>query len=198
MDSKSFIDSVFERHYDALFKYCLSKLDGDEQAAQDAVDAVYIAALRRDDELVSHSDPRGWLYGTAYNTVKNIRKTRARYVKRHLLFDPSLFSFFGADDRMDRSVPKWEREVRAAWSFEDKLFSEAEPDDGEILRIKEQILGCLTPEERELFRAYYDEKADLTELAERYSLSKQAVCMRIKRISAKVANRLKIYFQEVR
>lgn len=197
MDSKSFIDSAFELHYDALFKYCLSKLDGDEHAAQDAVDSVYIAARSKEDELISHPDLRGWLYSAAYNTVKNVRRTRARYLKRHLLFDPASLSFIG-DDGTGAAKTKWENEILAAWAMEDRLPQGEEPDEGEIQRVKEQILSALTPEERELFRARFDEGVSSAELAARYSLSNQAVRMRLKRISAIVANRIKIYFEKRR
>ena len=74
----------------------------------------------------------------------------------------------------------------------------AEFDDDRIDALKEVFLNTLSEEERVLFLSRYEEKASLDELSARLGISKDAVRMRIARISAKLTARIKIYFDKDR
>lgn len=56
MDSDTIINEAFERHYKTLFNYCRASLDGDEQAAMDAVDNVFIIAKSKSDTIETIKD----------------------------------------------------------------------------------------------------------------------------------------------
>jgi RNA polymerase sigma factor (sigma-70 family) len=69
--------AVFDRHYDAIFRYATARLgstDGEEVAAQTFLEA--FAAVARYD--ASRPDARPWLFGIATNLIRHRRRSRAR------------------------------------------------------------------------------------------------------------------------
>ena len=125
---------------------------------------------------------RNWCF-TIQNPAQR-RPSQRNYRNRFPLFEPKAIENLA--DRKNSRTP------------DEQLLTEEEFSDDEILSIKQEIIGSLPPHERELYRARFEEHVKLAELAERYGISKEAVGMRLTRISAKLREKVKIYFQNDR
>src|SRR3954454_3415906 len=91
-DAASFA-RIYERHHEALYRYCQSLLR-DDQDAQDALQSTMetaFAALQRERPA---GELRPWLFGIAHEQVLPIRERR-----RELVSPPDTGSEPGADER---------------------------------------------------------------------------------------------------
>lgn len=68
-------DRIFDRHHDAMQRYCLRRLPWHE--VNDVVAEVFLVAWRRIDEA-PESRELPWLYGIAKNVVRNAHRARHR------------------------------------------------------------------------------------------------------------------------
>ena len=190
------INEAFEQNYKGLFGYCMANLDGDEQAAMDAVDTVFMIAGKKADELDKVRDVKLWLMGFAKNTVRNIRRTQKRYKNRFLLFDPISASSEGI--AKGTALTWWEKRAYSLMVIEQELPGERRMTEEELGELKEKMLNTLSDEERELFRSRYDDGISTKELAARYGKTQDAVRAKLTRISVKLIDRIKIYFENQR
>lgn len=196
MDPELQLNEAFERYYGRLFAYCLANLEGDEQAAMDAVDTVFLTAKSKAADMSTVKDPELWLTAIAKNVVRNIRKTEKRYKYRYLLFDPLSVSI--EDQTRGTNLSWWEKRAFSLLTVEDELIGERKMSEEELGELKERLLGTLSGEERELFCSRYDDGASTKQLAARMGISQDAVRARLTRISVKLVDRIKIYFQNQR
>lgn len=196
MDSDSIINNAFEQNYQTIFNYCLVNLDGDDQAAMDAVENVFIIAKGKSDTIETIRDVKHWLMSIAKNTVKNIRKKNKRYHNRFILFDPGAIE--ASKFVEDAAVSWWERSVLSSWSFEEVGLAGKEMSDDDIANLKSKILDTLSDDERKLHCSHYEEGVSIKDLAAQYGKSLDAIRMRLSRISIKLVERIKIYFENER
>ena len=196
MEDNSFIDELFSKHYEHIYDYCLAKLSGDEQAAADAAGDVFLSARKKADKLRDHPDPRGWLFLTARNRIRDVRKKRKRYRKRYILFDPLFVNTSRAES--GTSLSWWEKRVVAALCAPDDYREESGFSESELIALKSAFLDGLSEEERKLFKERYENGLSLTELGKMYGVSEGAIRMRLSRITARLTERIKIYFQNDR
>ncbi|MBQ1736242.1 MAG: sigma-70 family RNA polymerase sigma factor [Lachnospiraceae bacterium] len=196
MDSDTRINEAFERYYKVLFNFCLTKLEGDEQAAMDAIDTVFMIAKSKADGLDGIKDIKQWLFSTARNTVMNIRRVQGRYHRRFIPFDPGSFNTDNYGD--GTKIQWWLHKVFSSWSTQEMEFCDQELTDEEIAELKNKFLQTLNGEERELFCSRYDDGVSTKELAERYGKTQDAIRIRLSRISMKLTERIKIYFENER
>ena len=196
MDPELQLNEAFERYYGQLFAYCLANLEGDEQAATDAVDTVFLTAKSKAADMSTVKDPELWLTAIAKNVVRNIRKTEKRYKYRYLLFDPLSVSI--EDQTRGTNLSWWEKRAFSLLTVEDELIGERKMSEEELGELKERLLGTLSGEERELFCSRYDDGVSTKQLAARMGISQDAVRARLTRISVKLVDRIKIYFQNQR
>jgi len=76
------LGGLFDRHADAVFRYCLSR-SGSWQDAEDIVSVTFLEAWRQRTRLtLERKSILPWLLGVATNSVRN----RARSVRRHEQF----------------------------------------------------------------------------------------------------------------
>ncbi len=68
-------DRIFDRHHDAVQRYCLRRLPWHE--VNDVVAEVFLVAWRRIDEA-PESRELPWLYGIAKNVIRNAHRARHR------------------------------------------------------------------------------------------------------------------------
>jgi RNA polymerase sigma factor (sigma-70 family) len=77
-------EARFEQLYNATYRKTLAYVLRRTQNATDAHDVVadtYLVAWRRLDELMQVREPQAWLYGVAYRTLGNLRRTGRRQDK---------------------------------------------------------------------------------------------------------------------
>jgi RNA polymerase sigma-70 factor (ECF subfamily) len=71
-------ETLFERHFDRIYRYGLGRLSSRE-AAQDIAAATFARAIAAIDSYSSHGQPiLAWLYGIAGNVVKETLRNEAR------------------------------------------------------------------------------------------------------------------------
>ena len=200
-DTETTVNIAFERNYDTLFRYCLACLDGDEQAAMDAVDNVFFIAKEKAEDFDAVSDKKRWLFRTAKNVVRNIQRKRRSYRSRVILLEPARFSHQNFAD--GTPLPAWEKRLASIFSAEDEALEmgelsqkgRRELSDEQLEGIKELLLQSLSEDERELIIARYSRGVSTAELSQRLGISKDAVRMRIARASMKLIEKAKIYFE---
>ena len=177
------LNEIAEREYDALYKYCLKRSGGDEQLAGECAAEAFLRAEKLGDPP-DHPNIAGWLRRTAGNVIHEKLRERKEYAKRNV----------SLEDLAERGeAPFFGRErVFIAELFE----SENDLDDEDIVRIKEEILGELPPGNRELIELFYEQKLPLGEIAERLGRSKDAVRVKLSRLTDKVTESVRRYFEE--
>lgn len=196
MDPDTRINEAFEQCYNSLFSYCFSSLEGDEQSAMDAVDTVFMIAKSKADGLDEIKDIKKWLFAIAKNAVRNIRRKQRRYAHRFILFDPATIDPENYTD--GTSIRWWMDRAFSLQQAEEMKFDGREMTDEEIDALKSKLLQTLSDDERALFCLRYDEGVTTKELVERYGKTPDAIRMRLSRISMKLTERIKIYFENER
>lgn len=81
-EQKDFIEQLYLELYDRLRIYACTALEN-EALAEEAVQETFRTACMKPEELYQSPNPRGWLYQTLKNTIRNTQKTRAN-AKRFL------------------------------------------------------------------------------------------------------------------
>ena len=76
---KQVITEIAERHYSAVYCYCVSRL-GDPEGAKDCTQEVFLALVTKQNELHDLPNIRPWLYRTADHIILQYRRKNARYV----------------------------------------------------------------------------------------------------------------------
>lgn len=189
MDETGFINELFEKHYPRLLTYCTVRLKNDEQFGCDAADSVFFIASQKKERLEQHPDPEGWLFKTANNVIRDVRKKQKRMRKRSFPLDPSVLT---------ATVDSFERSIRIGGVLSEGADHADELDltlsDDEIKDIKEAILASLRPEERELYDLRFEKGLSINDLSARYGISPAALKMRLSRIKLKITDKTKIYF----
>lgn len=177
------LNEIAEREYGALYKYCLKRSGGDEQLAGECTAEAFLRAEKLGDPP-EHPNIAGWLRRTAGNVIHEKLRERKEYAKRNV----------SLEDLAERGeAPFFGRErVFIAELFE----SENDLDDEDIVRIKEEILGELPPGDRELIELFFEQKLSLGEIAERLGRSKDAVRVKLSRLTDKVTEMVRRYFEK--
>ncbi|MEP6528151.1 MAG: RNA polymerase sigma factor [Nocardioidaceae bacterium] len=90
-DRASFAE-IFGRHASALYRYAVRMLDGDHQAAEDAVQETMTKAWLNLDRFRGDAGLRTWLFRLLVNQCSDIRRRR-----RPIAVDDGLLSVLAAD-----------------------------------------------------------------------------------------------------
>lgn len=143
------ISDLYEEQFDAMLAYARTVLRDDAQA-QEAVQATFLVACKKPEELYSSPNPRGWLFITLQNTIRNMERSRRR-LARFLMRLPYLGMLH---ERSADNMPELGLDV---------LYGD--------------LAKC---EQYGLLKKYIVEKWTLAELSEEYGISisacKQRVC----------------------
>ena len=178
---EQFIDELSSKYYMQIFNYCLARLDSDGQAAADCAGDVFIAAKMNAEALKVHPDVLGWLYKAANHRIRKRFRDKRRYDKR-------LISLEGIFEDPDQSG-----KLRRMLSVSEETFIDQGLSDDEIERIKAQVLGTLTKEERELYDELITHCLPAEKVAKRLGISKDALRMRERRMLIKLKKELQKY-----
>lgn len=78
-----FVRNLYGEYFDLIFKYCLSKLDFDQDAAANCAHEVFDKAQSQYEKLIHHPNFSGWLFKTAKHSIhkqwKYDKKSRALF-----------------------------------------------------------------------------------------------------------------------
>lgn len=176
------LNELAEKHYPSVLKYCLVKLKGDRQAASDCADEVFLRAAAEGDELLEHPDPRGWFFKTAINVLHEFKREEAKQKK--------LAAKLIARDLLFYIQPRfYTRELRfisEVWSVEADAFA-PEMSDEELARVKEEVLGEFSEEDRKLIKLAVEQKLTTKQIAALQKRSEGAVRIKLSRLYDKLA-----------
>lgn len=166
MDKKKTADALLQQCYDAyrmkLFNYCLARLDGSREAADDCVQETFVVFYDKLLDGESFEAPRAFLYRTADNFVKRQKQKAASEAKRN--------------------VP-----LEEAWSVSspDSVYSER-VNLIDYDECAQKLVSMLSDDEKEIYTLRYVEKTSVESMARMMGLSRPAMSMRLVRLRNKI------------
>lgn len=120
--SDAFFSSLYENLYEKLYKVAYRML-GNQETAKDMAQETFLLALFRQDELINHPNPEGWLMLTLRNLVRNEQRRLNRHPGISLDLIPDLLEEVPPNS-LDMMLPKQlspqERKI-LIWRFEQRL-----------------------------------------------------------------------------
>lgn len=166
MSEKKRADALLQECYGQyrikLFNYCLSRLDGSREAAEDCVQEAFIVFYDKLLEGEQFENPRAFLYRTADNFVKRHKQKTAEEQRRRVPLE----------EAADIGVTDNEYAERLALI-----------DYDECAKI---LINLLTDEEKQIYDLRYIRRIGVEELAERLGISRPAASMRLMRLRNKI------------
>lgn len=166
MSEKKWADALLQQCYAdyrvKLFNYCLSRLYGSREAADDCVQETFIVFY---DKLLggeSFENPRAFLYRTADNFVKRQKQSAASDARRRVPLEDA-----------------WN--VSSENSDYNEKIAEIDYD-----KCAEKLISLLSDEEKELYELRYIQKVSVESMAEMLGLSRPAASMRLLRLRNKI------------
>ncbi len=164
---KSLADALLQQCYGdyriKLFNYCLSRLDGSREAADDCVQETFIVFYNKLLDGEEFENPRAFLYRTADNFVKRQKQKEAVELKRNIPLD----------DAADVGVT-------------DEYLSRLDLIDYE--EIAKILLNLLADEEKQIYDLRYIQKTGVEDISERLGISRPAASMRLMRLRNKITD----------
>jgi len=165
MSEKKRADALLQECYDQyrlkLFNYCLSRLDGSREAADDCVQETFIIFYNKLLDGEEFENPRAFLYRTADNFVKRQKQKDAVELKR--------------------SIPL---EDATEVGVTDEYLSQLDTIDYE--ECAKILLNLLTEEEKQIYDLRYIQKQGVEDISEQLGISRPAASMRLMRLRNKI------------
>ena len=165
MSEKKRADALLQECYNQyrikLFNYCLSRLDGSREAADDCVQETFIVFYNKLLDGEEFENPRAFLYRTADNFVKRQKQKDTVDLKRNVPLD----------EATDIGVT-------------DEYLSRLDLIDYE--EIAKILLNLLTDEEKQIYDLRYIQKQGVEDISEQLGISRPAASMRLMRLRNKI------------
>lgn len=143
-----------------LFNYCLSRLNGMREAADDCVQEAFVVFYNKLLSGEEFENPRAFLYRTADNFVK--RQKAAEELRREIPLDCAR-DFASNDIELNEQL------------------NSIDYDECAKILIEE-----LTDEEKQLYDLRYQQKLGVEEIAEKLGISRPAASMRLMRLRNRI------------
>ena len=156
------VSECFKEYRLKLFRYCLARLDGSREDADDCVQDSFLVFQKTLAEGKTVENPRAFLYRTAENFVKRRKEENAKAAKRNV---PLEFAENTATVEYDY--------LRAV-------------DETDYDLLAEKLINTLTPNEKQLYDLRYRQKNEVNQIAGSLGISPAAVSMRLMRLRDKV------------
>ncbi len=160
--ANALLQECYELYRIKLFNYCLSRLDGSREAADDCVQETFIVFYNKLLDGEEFENPRAFLYRTADNFVKRQKQKDAMELRHNVPLDEA--EQIGVSDS----------------EYTEKLDL---IDYEECAKI---LLNLLTDEEKQIYALRYIQKISVEEIAEKLGISRPAASMRLMRLRNKI------------
>ena len=165
MSEKKRADALLQECYDQyrirLFNYCLSRLNGSREAADDCVQETFIVYYNKLLDGEEFENPRAFLYRTADNFVKRQKQKDAVELKRSIPLDEA-----------------------ADVGVTDEYLSRLDLIDYE--ECAKILLNLLTDEEKQIYDLRYIQRIGVEDISEQLGISRPAASMRLMRLRNKI------------
>ncbi len=166
INEKKRINALLQECYDKyrikLFNYCLSRLNGSREAADDCVQETFIVFYNKLIDGNQFDDPRIFLYRTADNFVKRQKQKNAKELQRQVPLE-SAAEIGVTDDEYDFRLDLIDYEGLA-----------------------KALINLLNDEEKQLYDLRYIRKISVEEISENLGISRPAASMRLMRLRNKI------------
>ncbi|MBQ7122030.1 MAG: sigma-70 family RNA polymerase sigma factor [Clostridia bacterium] len=160
--ANALLQECYNEYRTKLFNYCISRLDGAREAADDCVQETFIVFYQKLLDGEHFENPRAFLYRTADNFVKRQKQKAASELRREVPLESAA----------DISVSDEEYAARL-----DLI------DYEECAKILINLLG---DDEKRMYDLRYIQKIGVEEIAERLAISRPAASMRLMRLRNKI------------
>ncbi len=165
MSEKKRADALLQECYDQyrirLFNYCLSRLDGSREAADDCVQETFIVFYNKLLDGEEFENPRAFLYRTVDNFVKRQKHKDAVESKRSIPLDDA-----------------------AEVGVTDEYLSRLDLIDYE--ECAKILLNLLTDEEKQIYDLRYIQRIGVEDISDKLGISRPATSMRLMRLRNKI------------
>ncbi len=160
--ANALLQECYSEYRIKLFNYCISRLDGSREAADDCVQEAFIVFYKRLLDGEEFENTRAFLYRTADNFVKRQKQKDASELRRHVPLESA--NEIGVTD--DEYLEKL------------NLI-----DYDECAKI---FLDFLTYEEKQIYDLRYIQRISVEEIADKLRISRPAASMRLMRLRNKI------------
>ena len=160
--ANALLQECYNEYRIKLFNYCLSRLDGSREAADDCVQETFIVFYNKLLDGEEFENPRAFLYRTADNFVKRQKQKNAVDSKR--------------------SIPLEDAENIGV--TDDDYFEKLGLIDYE--ECAKILLNLLTDEEKQIYDLRYIQKQGVEDISEQLGISRPAASMRLMRLRNKI------------
>ena len=171
MKNKEKCDAIlkecFEEYRIKLFNYCLARLDGSREDADDCVQDSFLVLQQKLISGDTVENPRAFLYRTAENFVKRKREERAK--------------------AKQRNVPLEYAEETVSVDLD--YLAAVDETDYDLLA--QELIETLSDDEKALYDLRFVRRTAVNDIAVILKISPAAVSMRLKRLKEKV--KMKVY-----
>ncbi len=177
INKRKYINTQLQECYDKyrlkLFNYCLSRLNGSREAADDCVQETFIVFYNKLLEGNQFEDPRTFLYRTANNFVNRQKQKDARQLQHQVTLE-SIENISIANEEYDERLDLIDYEMFA-----------------------KMLIDVLSDEEKEIYNLRYIQKISVEEMSEMLGVSRPAASMRLMRLRNKIKDMVySINFEE--
>lgn len=166
MNQKQRANALLQKYYSEyrtkLFAYCLSRLDGARETADDCVQEAFIVFYNRLLSGEEFENPRAFLYRTADNFVKREKQKAATEMRREIPLESA-------------------RDI----AVNDEDFT-ARLDAIDYEMFAETLIALLSDEEKIIYDLRYTQKISVEEIANTLGISRPAASMRLMRLRNKI------------
>ncbi len=171
MKNKEKCDAIlkecFEEYRIKLFNYCLARLDGSREDADDCVQDSFLVLQQKLISGDTVENPRAFLYRTAENFVKRRKEERAK--------------------AKQRNVPLEYAEETVSVDLD--YLAAVDETDYDLLA--QELIKTLSDDEKALYDLRFVRRTAVNDIAVLMGISPAAVSMRLKRLKEKV--KMKVY-----
>ena len=159
--ANALLQECYNQYRIKLFNYCLSRLDGSREAADDCVQETFIVFYNKLLDGEEFENPRAFLYRTADNFVKRQKQKDAAELKRSIPLDDA------------ENI-----------GFTDEYLSRLDLIDYE--ECAKILLNLLTDEEKQIYDLRYIQRIGVEEISDKLGISRPAASMRLMRLRNKI------------
>jgi RNA polymerase sigma-70 factor (ECF subfamily) len=175
-DSKAEFNGIVMRYYKKILRFCWYALGGNNGAAEDCAQDVFLVLYQNMAKLRDYDKIGGWLYKTASNKTKQYAALLRRE-RKHTVYYPL---FFENDDTSEK--------IPAAL-----VYTGGEPDENSRLAEEKAIDAAfaaitkqLKPADELILRLVFQEKRPLKEVAALLNIGLSAVKSRVSRLRQRI------------
>lgn len=160
---------VSEQYAHQIYRFCLLQLNGDDEGAKDVTQETFLLLAQMQNELYE-DHIKSWLYKAAGLLSKKYIRNKSLQNKR-------------MPNELDEEIPDSEENAP-------DYRTEQEDERRDKLKKAYRILQKLSPEERELFNAYFIKTVSYPDLAVYYKTSEATIRQRISRLRKSIKSLL--------